>query len=599
MKLQMYARVVTLAILIGYLSVGGAYGLDIKVTSWVGTNLLGEAEKELAMRDISYAIDIYNSILEGPRTVRLELTFTDLGDTVCARGSARFLANESGLPIADMYYPCPLISQLVNRDVPPSPYFHGDLYINSRFINNHEFDFSLTLPVRADKTDFLSVVLHELGHAMGFQSLVNGDGSWYQQGSEPPHRDIHDHNLSFEDFFGDYVPFESLNQAERLVALQMDTLYWSGSNVVAHGLLLADPAILSNGYSMMYAPYSSPIFPENNASHWDPSHSSPNQLIEPYSIRNLRDLGLLTSALRDMGWSLGPIVVVPPHIEITTSPAKFGSSQPVFISNNRSVNTSIGLSLMGPHSSEFMASGVPGTIVLAPYEAHTINVSGAPSSLGYKMATLGAEYNDGTNRVIDVALSMFAIGPDADGDGISDDDETRDLDLNTPGTQNPFDSQVADSTGEDGSESPDGVEDGDNDFDGDGMSNAEEFVFGYNPIDPHSVGHRSQFDTDGDGITDTDERRVFPGFENPFNPYIGDSTGDNGSNVPDGIPDGQNDYDGDGLSNSLELSLGLNPLDPDSWAEIPVSSGTTICITMLIMLWFGRSRLCRATRHRV
>jgi hypothetical protein len=76
-----------------------------------------------------------------------------------------------------------------------------------------------------------------------------------------------------------------------------------------------------------------------------------------------------------------------------------------------------------------------------------------------------------------------AGAPDADGDGLSDADETRDLDPLQPGTQNPFDPSAADSTGDLGGTGADGVPDGANDWDGDGWTNAEEFAFGTNPLD--------------------------------------------------------------------------------------------------------------------
>ncbi len=79
-------------------------------------------------------------------------------------------------------------------------------------------------------------------------------------------------------------------------------------------------------------------------------------------------------------------------------------------------------------------------------------------------------------------------GTDADGDGLTYEEESRDLDPYTPGIQNPFDPDSDDTTGDNGQLAPDGVPDGDNDFDGDGMSNADEFDFGFDPMDPESSG---------------------------------------------------------------------------------------------------------------
>ncbi|HPC16367.1 MAG TPA: M6 family metalloprotease domain-containing protein [Candidatus Hydrogenedentes bacterium] len=75
---------------------------------------------------------------------------------------------------------------------------------------------------------------------------------------------------------------------------------------------------------------------------------------------------------------------------------------------------------------------------------------------------------------------------DTDGDGISDYDETRDLDSATPGIQNPFDPEDPDVVGNNGLIGPDGIPDGDNDWDGDGLSNADEFRFDTNPFDAAS-----------------------------------------------------------------------------------------------------------------
>lgn len=66
------------------------------------------------------------------------------------------------------------------------------------------------------------------------------------------------------------------------------------------------------------------------------------------------------------------------------------------------------------------------------------------------------------------------LGIDRDGDGLSDYDEVRDLDLFAVGIQNPFDPDNDDSTGDNGAGS-DTTLDGLNDWDNDGTDNATEF----------------------------------------------------------------------------------------------------------------------------
>ena len=78
--------------------------------------------------------------------------------------------------------------------------------------------------------------------------------------------------------------------------------------------------------------------------------------------------------------------------------------------------------------------------------------------------------------------STSRYGGDLDGDGLPNFDETRDLDPTAEGVQNPFDPNLADSTGDNRLTEPDGVRDDENDFDGDGLSNYEELRRGRNPI---------------------------------------------------------------------------------------------------------------------
>lgn len=95
---------------------------------------------------------------------------------------------------------------------------------------------------------------------------------------------------------------------------------------------------------------------------------------------------------------------------------------------------------------------------------------------------------DGVAVICDFGPSGLTFDPPAIVKITYTDQETEDLDPNTPGVQNPFDPASEDTTCDDGQTTPDGVPDGQNDWDGDGMSNAEEFAWGYNPIDAAAYG---------------------------------------------------------------------------------------------------------------
>lgn len=88
------------------------------------------------------------------------------------------------------------------------------------------------------------------------------------------------------------------------------------------------------------------------------------------------------------------------------------------------------------------------------------------------------------------------VAVDRDEDNLFDYDEVRDLSPGKGPANNPFDPANPDTTGDNGSVEPDGIPDGDNDFDGDGLTNQQEFAGRSNPL---------LVDTDNDGATDSEE----------------------------------------------------------------------------------------------
>lgn len=166
---------------------------------------------------------------------------------------------------------------------------------------------------------------------------------------------------------------------------------------------------------------------------------------------------------------------------------------------------------------------------------------------------------DALDDAAELSAGTDPLNPDSDDDGLADG-------LENPNGTNPL---IADSDGDgmnDGFEidfgfDPTAAESAGGDLDDDGLTNLEEQLAGTNP---------SLADTDGDGVSDQAEVNI-----HNSNPNSSDSDGDglldgfevsNGFNPREG-GDATRDADNDGLSNSDEQRLGLDPRIADSDAD--------------------------------
>ena len=172
-----------------------------------------------------------------------------------------------------------------------------------------------------------------------------------------------------------------------------------------------------------------------------------------------------TEGHRSLGWH-DPTVGSTPLLWAGDSPEPWFINAVPYIEFGRGREVSI-----SPEVSGSLEQGVWSGTVTALEEALAVHLVVAGGGCGGSSARLD-----------------FFYGSDGDGDGLTYEDETRDLDPETPGVQNPFDPDDADCTGDNGDWNPDGIPDGANDWDGDGMTNSEEFQWGFDPLDETDFG---------------------------------------------------------------------------------------------------------------
>jgi len=234
-------------------------------------------------------------------------------------GASAVVRDFTGAPLASTWYPIGLANQLANQDLNGGTAeidatFNGDVD-NPTVLGATDWYYGFDGNAGID-IDFVSVVLHELGHGLGFFDMVDpGTGAWL---SGFP--DVYGRNL----FYSGVGQFPNLSNGQRLTALTSNSVYWNGTKVIGD----------AGGQVAIFAP--SPYQSGSSISHWSTS-ISPDQLMEPYYTGPSGDPGFAIAALQDLGWDLGAGI---PTTTTTTLPAN-GSSTTTTATTTTSTTTTL------------------------------------------------------------------------------------------------------------------------------------------------------------------------------------------------------------------------------------------------------------------
>jgi hypothetical protein len=183
---------------------------------------------------------------------------------------------------ADLNGATPEINARFNTDVD-----NGCLGAGSRFY------YGLNNSTPSQRINLLVVLLHEMGHGLGFSGFVNGTTGTLNQGFS----DVYTRNM-FDVTTGKY--WHQMTDAERQAsALNAGHVVWDGGNVkIASSFLTAGRD--SSGRPQLYTP--STFQAGSSISHFDTANS-PNLLMEPNINPGIPlTLDLTRQEMRDIGW---------------------------------------------------------------------------------------------------------------------------------------------------------------------------------------------------------------------------------------------------------------------------------------------------------
>ncbi|HEX2446162.1 MAG TPA: hypothetical protein VHJ77_19600 [Vicinamibacterales bacterium] len=255
-----------------------------------------------AQAAFQHAVNLWSTQLTSPVTIRIEAQFTNLGGNVLGSAGPWLVRDYPGL-MPGTWYAVGLANKLGGVDRLP-----GNFDIHASF--NSEFDWYYGTDGNAPggTYDFVSVVLHELGHGLGFLGAMNvsgGQGTW-GNGGYPVIYDRFTENGAGQPLLGFASPSTTL-----AAQLTSNNLFFDGPRARA-----------ANGGAAprLYAPSSwqqgSSYSHLNEATY---GVGNPNSLMTPAlsSGEAIHDPGPITRGIfEDTGWTAGPTLTTPQNLRV-------------------------------------------------------------------------------------------------------------------------------------------------------------------------------------------------------------------------------------------------------------------------------------------
>lgn len=268
----------------------------------VGGNLgttLGE-QRRLALE---YAMQRWGERLASPVEIRVAVAFDPLpcslsSVTLGAAQPVSMFADFAGAPQAGTFYAAALADHLAGFDLAPEE-DDIDAVFNSAFGTTCPFPagwyYGLDARPPGEDSDFVTAALHELGHGLGFLSRIDVRTGELAQAGTP---DVFLRQLVDT---RNGLRLDAMTDAQRRSAARArGFIVWDGSEVVAaSGDITA--GVDSFGRVEVYTPALAD--PAASLSHWSDA-VRPAQLMAPFLVSPVHELGLSLPALADIGWTL-------------------------------------------------------------------------------------------------------------------------------------------------------------------------------------------------------------------------------------------------------------------------------------------------------
>ncbi len=253
---------------------------------------------ESAKKAFEYAVSIWAKSIYSPVTINIHATWELLNNSTLGHGKpSLFYRNFKGTPQANVFYPVALVEKLTGKE------YNGDeeADISCSFNSSQTWYFGTDGKTPASQYDFVTAVLHEIGHGLGisgFFTAENGIASFCNSSNSPSIYDFYVFNTNQQRISDNLLfPSPSEELTRQLTSNSLIFSYLTDDSANEKTTIYA-PGTWVNGISIYHLKKT------------DFTEGAPNELMSAYAYKGeaIHYPGAKTlQVLAEIGWSINAI----------------------------------------------------------------------------------------------------------------------------------------------------------------------------------------------------------------------------------------------------------------------------------------------------
>ncbi|MFO7610571.1 MAG: FlgD immunoglobulin-like domain containing protein [Candidatus Krumholzibacteriia bacterium] len=282
-------------------------------TPWTPTGgnpatTLGQAR----LNAFQYAADLWGDLVQSGVPIRVEatmdpLTCTSTSAVLGQAGTNSVHRGFVGALLPNTWYPQALANALAGTDLNPTSgdigaTFNSAINGGAGCLGGASWYYGFDANPPAGDIDFVTVVMHEIGHGLGFQTFVDLTTGTKLDGRNDMFM------VHIERAGAVPADYPTMNDAQRVAAAGSDPdLLWTGTAASYMANQLPLTAGNNGEHVRLHGPAT--LQPGSSVSHWSTA-VSPDEVMEPVLTGPVHDPGLAKFLLLDIGWPMDATVGV-------------------------------------------------------------------------------------------------------------------------------------------------------------------------------------------------------------------------------------------------------------------------------------------------